>query len=353
MAAAAAASARVAHAVSLGLFYGSDSNYANSNNGIFIGSAYDPTGANTNATGVPQSLTGTVTSVTPNVAGPTTINMPIGSYLSIALDAVLTKNLNAAAGTQQPGDGFVQPSFLGLGELSMLVTSSDAHGVVLTPYSTATAPSTTISGLVSYQSTAIINSAFGTNGGGGYNAIPIWGQQSSPGDVQPNLPGYDTAPNSSGGVGVGGTSPTGGAFPNGSGNPDASGRTSVSLPTSTAEAVLEAFASADNTASYAAATDFLDSLTFKALAAGTVTLAPSAVTGGTLYWQYNGSAPVSGKFASTYRQIEFGAADTVGSFPALVVNITSAAIPEPATDGLLALSAVGLLARRHRPKNLG
>jgi hypothetical protein len=322
VAAAAAAAAQSAHGATLSLFYGADGSYANSNNGIFVGSGYDPTGSNANATGGAQFLTGAVTAITPVVGGPTTITVPVGSYLSIALDAVLTGNANAAAGTKQAGDAFTQPAFIGLSELGMIVQSTDLKGTLLTPYSTDTTVETTIGGLPTYNSTAVVNGAQGTNNGGGYNAVPTWlAIAGNPGGVQPNLPGYDTAPNSSGGVGLGANnSPNGGAFPVG-GNTSTNARTSGSFSTATAQSVLGAFAAQSNTSSYANATDFLDSLSFKALAAGTVTLSPSAVPGASEYWKYNGNAVVSTKTTSTYAATNFGANDSIGTLPVLVINI--------------------------------
>jgi hypothetical protein len=320
VAAAAAVSARMAHAVTLTMYYGEESNYANSNNGIFVGSGYDPTGSNANATGGSQFLTGVVSAITPNVGGPTTINVFPGSYLSISIDAVLTGNTNSAAGAKQGGDAFTQPSFLGLSELGVSVSSTDLVGTLLTPYSTDTQVDTTIGGLPSYVSTANINGAQGTNNGGGYNAIPAWLAISSPGDVQPNLPGYDTAPNSSGGVGLGAhNSPNGGAFP-AAGNTSANGRTSAAISSSTAASIMEAFAAQSNTASYANATDFLDSLTFKMLNAGSITLTPAVIASAAEYWRYNGNITVAGKTTSSYTAVPFGPGDTIVPLPTLVIN---------------------------------
>jgi hypothetical protein len=321
MAAAAAASAQMAHAASLTLYYGQEASYANSNNGIFVATGYDPTGANTNTHNQSQFLSGTVVPQ-PSVAGaPVTVTVPVGSYLSMAIDAVLTGNPNAVAGTKQGGDLFTQPSFLGLSALGMTVSSTDLTGTKLTPYSTDTQVETTIGGLPTYNSTAILNvdsspapqAGLGTNSGTGYNALPNWASVSAPGGVQPNLPGYDTAPNSSGGVGLGSTSATGGAFPAG-GNTGANARANGAN-------FIEAFGSASNTASYGNATEFLDSLAFKALATGTVTLSPNVIAGATEYWKSAGNVTVSGKTASNYAATPFGGGDTITAMPVLVVNI--------------------------------
>jgi hypothetical protein len=352
MAAAVTASVPTGYAASLTLYYGADANYDNSNNGIFVATGYDPTGANTNTVGQPEFLTGIPTAVIPNIGSPTTINVPVGAFLSIAIDAVLTGELNAAAGAKQRGDGFTQPSYLGLAGLGVNISSSDTTGTKLTPYTTDTNIETTVSGLPSYLSTGVLNEGLfsggtggtlGTNGGVGYNAQPNWFSIASPGEVQPNLPGYDTSPNSSGSVGLGSTSPGTGIFPVG-GNAVGNGRTSAGFPTATAESIIEAFGSANNTASYAAATDFLDSLAFKALAPGIVTLTPNVIAGATQYWTFNGNALVAGKTTSTYAATSFGAGDTITNLPALVINIVGHPIASYAgTSNTNYLPSLGVL----------
>src|SRR5262249_22305501 len=83
-----------ASAVTLTMYYGQDGSYANSDNGIYVGSGLNLTPVGSDATGEKQFLTGTVTPISASQSGPTTINLPIGSYLSLALDAVLTGNPN-------------------------------------------------------------------------------------------------------------------------------------------------------------------------------------------------------------------------------------------------------------------
>jgi hypothetical protein len=328
MAAAAAASAQTAHAVSLTMYYGAENSYANSNNGIFIAPSYGFTGTQ-NAQSENQFLSGFVQSITPVAGGPTTIVVPIGDYLSISLDAVLTGNINAAAGTRQQGDGFTQPTFLGLSSLGLTISSSDLTGTKLTPISTATAPATTIAGLPNYLSTAIINEIQGSNGGGGNPAIgdgpaPSWlSSFTEGGDVAPNMPGYDTSPNSSGGVGLGSTVPASGAFPFG-GQTSADGSSTGNFgtkPTSQAEGLLKQFAAFNNTPSYANATDFLDSLTFKAISNGIVTLTPSVIRSATQYWRNNGTQPVNNLTTTTYQPNTLGTGDTVNNAPTLVIDI--------------------------------
>jgi hypothetical protein len=330
VAAAAAAAAQTAHAASLTLFYGSDTTYSNSNNGLYTGTTYGFVGTNT--FGQNQFLGGTVAGTPANIGSPTTINVAVGSYLSIAIDAVLTGNQNSAKGTKQVGDGYTQPTWLGLSALGLNVASSDATGTYLTPISTATAPSTTINGLPSYLSTANINQGIGANGNAsgstattslGQGWAPAWNPTATaPGDVQPNQPGFDTAPNSTGSVGLGATSASAGAFPFGGqtgANGSATGTNTAKAPKA---GLLQQFAAGNNVASYANATDFLDSLAFTALKPGLVTLQPNVLAGATQYWTFNGTAPVGGLTTSTYAPTSFGANDSIGTLPTLVINIT-------------------------------
>jgi hypothetical protein len=327
--AAAAASAQTAHAVSLTLFYGADTTYSNSNNGIYAGLTYGLVG--TNNFGQNQFLNGNVVGAIPNVGAPTTIIMPVGGYLSIAIDAVLTGNQNSARGTKQAGDGFSQPTWLGLSSLGLNVSSSDVSGTILTPISTASAPSTTINGVPSYLSTANINQLIGSNGnpGGsttttslGQGWAPQWNPTATaPGDVQPNMPGYDTAPNSTGSVGLNATSLTGGAFPfAGQTGADGSGAGN-NLVKAAKAGLLQQFAASNNVASYNNATDFLDSLTFRGIANGLVTLQPNVLAGATEYWRFNGVAPVNNVTTSTYAPTSFGANDAIGILPPLVIEV--------------------------------
>jgi len=316
MAAAAVITAKTAHAASLTLYYGQDTSYANSNNGVFIGTGYTSSGGK-DTQGQFQALKGTVTTPTLNLSGPTTITLPVGSYLSLAIDAVVTGAANASsvAGTSKQSDFGAQPSFLGLAELGLTIGSSDLTGAVLTPVGGSSTPSTTISGIPAYSSTGAINAVLGANGGAAANAYsiaPSWTAVHSAGLVQPNEPGFDTTPNSNGGVGTAGTSP--GAFPAGGNTGGATG--SVSGAT---KAGLEQFASATNTASYSQATEFIDSLLFQGLKPGTVTLSPTVVAGSTEYWQFASTANKEHQYAAT----KFGTNDTLGTLPVLVINVGS------------------------------
>lgn len=316
MAATAALAAKASHGATLTLYYGQDA-YANSNNGVYTGTAYSVSGTSDTQTQV-EHLTG-ANAVTVSQSAPTTITLPVGGFLSIAIDAVLTGNVNSAAGTEQPADAGPQPSFAGLSSIGLDIPSSDLTGALLTPFSSNTTVQTTIAAIPAYLSTSFLNGGtlpttakLAANGGTSANAYsvkPLWGSVHAPGDVQPNLPGFDTSPASSGGVGTAGATNTPGAFITG-GNTAATGG---SLPT------VEQFGSATNSNAYSQATEVADNITFKALAAGTVTLAPQAISGSTSYWQAAGTVSSQTAYAPT----KFGANDVIGTLPVLVIKIGS------------------------------
>jgi hypothetical protein len=320
--AAVAALASKANAASLTLFYGQDT-YANSNNGVFVGTGYNLGGSpafnssNSDNVGETTFFSAATTETVNQQGSPTTITVPVGSYLSLAIDALLTGDVNTQAGSNLKNDAGPQPSFLGLASLGLTIASSDATGTKLTPIAGSPTVSTTIGGIPAYLSTAFINGGtakgnaiLGPNGGAAanaYNVLPAWSNSlRAQGLVQPNQPGYDTAPNSSGGVGTAGSGP--GAFPEG-GNTNATGASLASI---------EDFASATNTVAYNQATDFADSFIFKALAAGTVTLTPAAVGGATTYWVPNGVASKQDQYLPSKFT---NSGDAIGTLPVLVIQI--------------------------------
>jgi len=314
MAAAATIAAKTTHGATLNMYYGEDNNYANSANGIYIASTYDPTGAaGTNASGQPMYLGGAIGVPTTTATTPITVNIPKGDYLSIAIDAVLNGNANPRAGFKN--GTFVQPSFLGISEITYGITSTDSTASLLTPVAspgdTAGTPDTTIGGVPLYNSTANVNQTsagvggYGNNGpGGGYNIHPTWGSLSAPGGVAPNEPGFSSSHNN-GGVGL---------FASISG---AAGTTN-SANNAGAIQGLEQFAASNNVANYNNATAFFDGLVFQALKAGTVTLQGFATTSGTEYWVNTNSATTG---ASTYA---VQAGPVLHDVPMLVVNIIGA-----------------------------
>jgi len=323
-AAAVASHATKAHAVTLTMYYGQDTSYANSANGVYVASGYNGSGSGTLASGESSHLIGAAAQTVSQTAA-TTITVPVGGYLSLALDALVTGNPNSAVGVTNPGDVGAQPSFLGLAELGAYVVSSDITGTLLTPQNGGTTVATTINGLASYGSTAFLNGGatptvakLAANGGAAANANsvkPQWAGVHVPGNVQPNLAGFDTAPNSAGGLGTNGAATTPGAYTTG-GNTSSTGAT----PNENIQ-----FSSATNTASYQAATTFADNLVFKALASGTVTLSPTVVQASTEFWTANGTTTTS--HATNYAANHFGGADTINQLPVLVIKIGSVTPP--------------------------
>jgi hypothetical protein len=323
------------------MYYGDDSNYGNSNNSVLIGAGYNPASTNFDAQSETQYFgSETSVSITPGATAPQTITVPAGDYISLALDAVLTGNTNPSGGVQSTGNrNIVQPSFLGLSELGMAVSSSDTNASMLTPIpgpnDTPGSPHNTFKGVPSYLDSININQSFGPNGGG-YNVTPSWGV-SGAGDVYPNKPGY-SGTHTEGSVGFfeGGLA----FFPAG-GNTGASGNSAAGINE------LEQFAAANNVASYSNSTDFFDNLIFQALQPGEVTLSPFVITNSTEYWMNTSVNPTSTSAATTYATSS-GFDGTVSNVPSLVIDIQT--VPEPASIGVLGLGALGLLRRRQRPQ---
>jgi PEP-CTERM motif len=358
MAAAAALTANAAYGVTLTMYYGSDPNYSNSNNAVIIGNGFSPSysASSFDKTGSPEYFANH-TNVAVSETHPTTITMPIGDYLSLAIDAILTGNVNPDGGENtgmgtRPSNHQVQPSYLGLTSLGLEVPSTDTDGKILTPISTSgpqeVAPASAgFNGGTTYISTAQINTQgttpetfaphLGANSGttgGAYNIVPNWMGFIEPGYVEPNVPGFDSGTMASGNVGII-TFPSGGSF-NSSG---------VASNTITGIQEIEQFAASNDVASYANATDFLDSLIYQGLSPGLVTLAPTASTGGTSYWSL--TAPGSETSLSQYGQTSISRFDTVNNVPLLVIDV----VPEPTSLGLLALGGIALLHRRNRDRS--
>jgi hypothetical protein len=327
MAAAAVLASKAAHGATLSLYYGNDPSYSNSNNQIEIGTGYAPTGTGaTNVGGANQYFTGETTVA---ITGLTqTITLPVGDYLSLAIDAVLTGNSNPDGG-KSTGTGTkatthqTQPAQLGLSSMSAYVFSNDANGSILTPLGLPGAVSTAANGGTTYFSTAVLNNAGGgnnptkqganINGTGSYNVIPNWVSQTSPGDVEPNQPGYDQGTHASGNVYIN-SAPFGGITPGTSGGTAASASN-----TTTGINELEQFATSNNVASYSNATDFLDSLIYQGLTKGVVTLTGAANTGATAYWSL--ATAGSSTAISQYKSVAFGGNDVATALPLLVIDV--------------------------------
>jgi hypothetical protein len=317
MAAAAAIGASNAHGVTLSLYYGQETTYANSNNGEFISTGYNLKASAIDAQGETENLTGTVTPLSISNSGTTTIVLPVGAYFSLAIDAVLTGNANPYAGVTTGQRGFTEPSYLGLTELGIAISSSDSTGVALTPISSVSSgavPDTTIDGIPSYTSTANINTLLPANGGSAIAPAPIWSGATEAGEVQPNLRGYDTSPNSNGGFGFDHTLGLG-IFPFGGNARPVTGNSPAGITEITQ------FTTQNNVASYTNATDFVDNMTFQFVSGGFVTLAPFVVTAGTNYWtalpaQINGSSASAVRYTSA----KLSSSDVIFQLPKLVIE---------------------------------
>jgi hypothetical protein len=312
------------------MYYGNDPQYSNSNNQIEIGTGYNPTGATVRASGVNKGeneyFSGeTTVTVTAGTGGVQTINLPVGDYLSLAIDSVLTGNTNPDGGVNS-GTGTkasnhqVQPANLGLASMSAYVFSSDTNASILTPLGVGSPVSTAANGGTTYFSTGVLNNssvktlpattAQGPNSSatGAYNVIPQWISIKTAGDVEPNEPGFDTGTHASGNIYIN-SAPFGGT--------DSGDLSASNTPAGIQE--LQQFATSNNVNAYTNATDFIDSLIYQGLTKGTVTLTGSANTGAVSYWSL--ATAGSSTAVSQYKNSAFGGNDVVNNLPLLVINV--------------------------------
>jgi len=345
MAALSVMGAKAAHGATLNLYYGQDLTQTNSNNGIIVGTSYNPNAA-ADAVGAPKFINKGATEQVVSQIATTTITVPVGDYLSLAIDALLTGNSNPDGGLVEITGKPAQPSYLGLSELSLGVTSSDSTATFLTPISTDVGALSSFNGQPTYHSTAVVNSsqtspttttvAQGPNSTltGAYNVIPQWGSLASAdprADVQPNKTGYDLG-HGNGSVGLNG-------FTTG-------GNTAVNAATAAGISTLEQFTTSNNVAAYTSATDYYDSLVFQGVSAGTVTLSPNIKLSGSSYWTVatHGTAAVStstpGK-TSVYQPTTMTGNDTVNQAPMLVIVVTGGvtSTTTPTSHAIVALAA--------------
>jgi hypothetical protein len=315
-------SVHAAHGATLTLFWGQDTSLANSNNVVAVGTALTKAGSGTNATGGTTYLTGTNTiitglSQTGSVAG--TVTVPVGDYLSLAIDAVLTGDVNADAGNTAGGAQAAQPSYLGLSALSVGISSTDSTATFLTPIAlnATLLEANGYNGNNTYTDFAKINGSGGSkttsgatkqgsNSTAAGGVAPDWTSLAKQADVQPNISGFDQG-DGNGNVGLNGYT-TAGSLPPGVG-------TNINM--------IAGFASQSNTANYANATDYEDSIMFEGLAAGTVTLSPYVAADGSSYWLNSAKGTPSGA-SSQYTVHTMTSADTINKLPSLVVVIPGA-----------------------------
>jgi len=384
MAAAGALAAKTAHGMTLSMYYGNDPSYSHSNNALIVGSGLAPSGSGSNEVGglkyfsaaqpVPAgaalasvSLGSGKISATVGGNGIQTITIPVGDYLSLAIDALLTGNVNADAGVNsgsgtKPSNHQVQPSYLGLSQLDVIVPSSNATGNILSPITFSNSPDignppAGYTGTVYYTTANLNTSGAGQNSGshnlaganapgnGSYNVVPSWGSVHIAGGAEPNnAPGGWNA--------AGGSNPTTDSGANASGNvgigeDPSGGSSSGDLPASNTPAgvgALEDFAAsttaANATPSYSNATDFVDSLIYQGLSAGLVTLSPIVNTAGTAYWTRGGAGVNNGNGATSYTTQGFNAtAETVNNTPLLVIDVVLPPTTGGGSHAIVALAA--------------
>jgi len=278
---------RCGRGATLTLYYGQDPNYSNSNNSIFVSNTYNANATATDAVGNSEYLGADPTNISVSQTAPTTIVVPVGDYLSLAIDAVLTGNSNPDGG-KTTGDGTpetdqLQPNYLGLASLDLNVEGA------------LTAVPANTGNNVGPYSTAQINVAQGSNGGA-YDVVPKWAGGTSPGNIN-----------------------DGGSLANGinaAANP-----ANLQSNTATGDQTLEQFAAANNVASYQNATDFMDSLILQAGSnPGFVTISPQVVQSSSYYWTLAASG--SSASPSLYSLLHsFGSSDVINTLPSLVIQV--------------------------------
>jgi hypothetical protein len=247
---------------------------------------------------------------------PTTINIAVGDTFQFGVDVVVTNNVNPDAGkeTGTSGHTAVQPSYLGLSTLAIVVPSTDNNASKLAP-NTNGDNGNTFSGRTDYNSTASLNNTSGlgtsvapNNNPGGF--IPVWAVNLE-GDI---VPGSSTAGD------------VGDHFQIFQGNGATPSNTIIGTNT------IAEYGAA--TATFGNATDFFDSLSYIALHTGTVTLSPNVFITGSSYWA--NTRPGSSTVVSGYRASTFtNPGDVIGTLPVLVINITG----EPPIHSIISLTA--------------
>jgi hypothetical protein len=340
MAAVAALGAKTAHGMTLQMYYGNDPTYTNSNNSVLVGTSYATSGSKDTqgedeylSGATPQAITG----------GVQTITVPIGDYLSLAIDAVLTGNVNADAGVNsgtgtKPSNHQVQPSFLGLSQLDVFVPASST-GVAANILSPITSSGSNVVGKAGapytgtvYSSTGNLNQSIGNNtpGQGGYNSAPTWVKVAETGGIEPNS-GIPIGWNYSGGAngttdsGSAGTASANiGINEDPSGGDDSTVLTSASaVNTPTGVKLLTQFAG--SSASYGSATDFVDNLIYQGLTAGLVTLTPTVNTAATAYWTRSTAGSTSSLTTYTTDGFDTNSTPTiVNNVPMIVIDVVAA-----------------------------
>jgi hypothetical protein len=281
--------AGVSHAAVLTLYYNSGTGTTAATNTV------DTIRVATNST-----MTAGVTTdiILPGVAN--TVNVPVGDYISYGISAVVTNNTNTNPSTAAYGDGSTQAVNLGLSELGIKVTSSDATGSKLTPEQGSLRG--TFGALLDYNTSVGIagTGALGT-GAGNKDHGDTQQQDGNIGDHFQIIPLA--------------LATTGADY--------------VNAGTSSQEGFYAATAATPATAKVA-----FSGLAYQANVAGTVTLSPYADPTSTEYWKYN-TGTITGT-TNVYQANTFSnAGDVINPLPVLVVNITSAG---PVTHPIISLT---------------
>jgi autotransporter-associated beta strand protein len=296
MAAAAALAAKSASAaVTITPYYGNDQS-GTTPNAVIV--ATDSIGDNSTVEHLTQGIVNT-------------INMPLGDYLFMAVDAVVTGDSNPDGGLRENAHGIttntsgsvVQPQYLGLASVGVQVLSSDATASLLQPVATHV-PIGTYHGITNYNSTASVNDTSGNGDNSGYTA-----GNNSGGSIAPDWAAVQSVGNVAPGVGSAGTSAQigGGNLP------------SVSY-TAFGVQKLQYFASSAASPSYADATEIFDSLAYGTVGStpGVVTLWPQIYQAATGYWAL--STPATTSSPSVYRLI-VAQSSQISNLPPLVIDI--------------------------------
>jgi len=250
---------------------------------------------------------GTITAVTLSTAGPNTVSLQPGQFFRFGVSEVTNGTVNPIKGDAWDNDNVnnqgnsEQPATLGLLGIAMNIGSTNPSGSLLSPLNAG-----------GNTSTAITIDQAGT--------IMGW-SSSSPGDINGGLVG-DTNQISGGANGITNATLKGNS-------------TNIDAP-------LTDFLAGGPPGGTNA---FFTKLEYKANGTGSVTLSPAIFSNGTQYWVATDLGTVGGNPAQYAGQF-FGPNDTISPLAPITVNI--AAVPEPASLGLLSVGGLALLARRSR-----
>lgn len=249
---------------------------------------------------------GTTTAVTLTAAGPNVVNLLPGQFFRFGVTEVVTGDTNPVSGdawdldqVNNVGNNDPQPAQLGLLGIAMQVPSTDTTGSKLAPLASS-----------------------GTSKASVASKTTMGWAVSSTGDVNGGLVG-DSSQISGGATAI-------------------ADATNLGVQTGVAtgpDAPLTDFNSQGPDPS------FFTGLAYSAVGTGSVTLSPAIFSNGTQYWVATNLGTVGGAGAAYGGQF-FGSNDTIKPLAAITVNI--AAVPEPASLGLLSVGGLALLARRSR-----